>query len=159
MKKIKWLLVIFIIINFYECKKDAGNTDNYFISASLNNKEQKFSDNPETSEMWLESINSFSMFANNEKANKEFSLGIVHSFNSTIKEGVYKDNSGIHYKMGNTLYGSAYDPNPSSVQITISAFTKQYIKGSFSGTLYRQDNLNDSIVVTNGEFYMPPLLR
>lgn len=93
------------------------------------------------------------------KKPKEFSLGIIHSFNSVIKEGIYKDNSGIHYKIGETFYRSAYNPNPSSVQITISTFTKQYIKGSFSGTLYNQDNLNDSIVITNGEFYMPSRMQ
>lgn len=72
MKKIKWLLIIFIIINFYACKKDADNTDNYYISAFLNNKEQNFSDNTETTELTNEFINSFSMFADNEKAKRIF---------------------------------------------------------------------------------------
>ncbi|MEP6683256.1 MAG: hypothetical protein ABJA35_08350, partial [Parafilimonas sp.] len=124
---------------------------------------QNFHDNAAAQEYSGDITAGFTMSGKNNANNKTIQLVIQHAFDTIITKGVYESNSGNHYFSpdGNyvvadsTFYGSGVVPNSSTIKITILNINQSIVSGTFSGKFNNTDNTNDSIVITNGEFYLP----
>ena len=163
----KKLLFLSLFIFFYclSCKKDAdkADTSGYYIKATFNGVEKKFSDFPHAQDNPANFSPGFYASAENNSTNETMSLKIVHPYYVRLALGTYNSSTdsyipGSTFTISDTLkYGSGADfaVTNSNLQIVIVSSTTKYIDGTFSGKFFNEKNVSDTISVKNGSFHLP----
>ena len=141
------------------CKKDGGN--NYYLQADINGVTENFNTDAYAQEISGDITAAFDVTGKNDMPH-QFFLSIVHTFNRVVKAGIYNNMSAdsmyypqMSYIKKDTInYSSEPAAGRYPLTITIAQLTDKLAAGTFSGKVYNRSNPSDSIVITNGKFYV-----
>ena len=142
------------------CKKDSNS--NYYLQADINGITENFNTDVYAQEFSGDFTASFNISGKNNMAHQLF-VSIAHTFNRKVNAGTYNKKSTdsmyypqIAYIKNDTInYNSGPGTSPYPLTIIISQLTDKSAMGSFTGTVYNYSHRSDSIVITNGKFYVP----
>ncbi|RIW13372.1 hypothetical protein D0X99_16490 [Algoriphagus lacus] len=150
-------LMVLVVGLFSSCseKKDEEPTGEFFVKGKISGQEILFSQSATS----VREPRLFIGFAGNTPSSEypSFSFGIE---DVAIATGEFKETDpGIdmvfRYTLSGTeIYNSQIGTNPDFV-ITITSLSNNIAQGTFSGTLIRENNSNQSIVITEGSFRLP----
>lgn len=146
------------------CSNSGGNPDdnigvskNYYIKANFNGVNKIFSKEL-GAHLGLEGTK-LSVFAKESDANfPQFELEIWRE-SGNIEIDTYIENNdfysikSIYNINGFTLFNNFNDIE--DFKITISSISATEVKGCFVGLITKNDDTNENIIITNGEFYAP----
>lgn len=155
--------VITIFIIFSSCSSDSNednnNSTNYFIKAKVNGQSVNLNYLVQATQFGTGNNKTLKLYAGNSLANTYpfFSFEIDNL--SKISTGNYNRATNItlfqFYNNKQVGYGDYDVNNTNDFSLQITEVTSAYVKGTFQGVLWEEENLDENIIVTEGEFYLP----
>lgn len=161
--KAKILAIITILATaLASCSSDSdenNNSSNYFIRAKVNGQTINVNYLAQAIQFGTGNNKTLKLYAGN-------SLTQIHAFFSFDIDNLTQITTGTYSRVTNTTlfqfysnnqngYGD-YDVNNTNVlSLQITEVTITHIKGTFQGVLWDEQNLTESIIITEGEFYLP----
>lgn len=162
--KTKILTIISAIcLMFSSCSSDSNgennNSTNYFIKAKVNGQMINLNYLAQATLFGTGNDKTLKLYAGNSLTNiyPFFSFDIDNI--SQVSTGNYSRATNItlfqFYNSNQEGYGDYDVNNTNDFSLQITEVTDTYVKGTFQGVLWEEENLNESIIVTEGEFYLP----
>ena len=162
MRKLLSAVILCALVFAIACKKDAAG--NYYMQADINGVNESFNNNVFAQEYSGDITAAFSVSGSNAALHHRLLISVGHTYNRKVTTGTYDKTSvdslffpGLSFTINDTtVYGSGVRPeNPYPVSITINALTNTTVSGTFNGIVYSPGNPADSMLITNGKFYVP----
>lgn len=152
-----------LAVVLYSCSSDSNddnnNDDNYFIKAKVDGQTINVDYYAQAILYGTGNERTLKLYAGNSLSNiyPFFSFDIDNI--SQVSAGNYSRATNItlfqFYNSNQEGYGDYDVNNTNDFSLQITEVTNTYVKGTFQGVLWEEENLNETINVTEGEFYLP----
>ena len=157
-----------ILCLFTACKKGSSNkntSSSYYVNFKANGSQHKDTKLAAGVQAHVGAYYSTAITgatatsSNSEKFTIVIASSALPAANTTY--GITPDDNGSNFTeltyttTDSKLYTSGDGVNGSTGTVTITSVSSNTLKGTFSGKLVNADNSDDSITVTEGEFYIP----
>ena len=159
----KMIGLLALLVGFYSCDNgssddDDNNSTDYFVKAKINGQELEFKRFPNIALDKTASGNGNQLVGSaSQSTSSNFpSFSFEISDPTGIKEKAYNQAQFeliFRYSLSGTNLYHSQASSVDNFQITITEITDNHLKGTFSGTITEAINGNETLTVTEGQFF------